>query len=320
MALTLVEVAKELPPGEEFRAAHIIAYASSNMILEALPLENIKGGAVRYNVEQTLPGIAFRGVNESWTESTGIINPVVESLVIAGGEAKVDNHILRTRGESHLANQVAMKLKALAHAVGHKIIKGDSDADPREFDGLQKRIVGSKKISARGTAGSSSSATVISFEKLDELRDLVENPTHLIMPRAIRRYLTTGARDPAQSTHFSMDYDSSLGRRVERWDDLALLYADRNKDQYATLAFDEADAGGAGSTFASVYCVSFADGGVTGIQSGAPIVENLGSFQASPVQGVRMEWDVGLAVWGPHSCARLAGIAAGAAVNKAPTS
>lgn len=320
MALTLVEAVKRDPNMDDFRREVIQAYARSNMILEALPLTTITGGAVRYNIEQTLPGIAFRGVNESWTESTGIINPVVESLVIAGGEAKVDNHILRTRGTEQMAAQVAMKLKAMAHSVGHKLIKGDSDADPREFDGLQKRIVGGKKISARGTAGSSSSATVISFEKLDELRDLVENPTHLIMPRAIRRYLTTGARDPGQSTHFSMDYDSSLGRRVERWDDLELLYADRNNDQYATLAFDEADAGGAGSTYASVYCVSFSDGGVTGIQSSPPIVEDLGSFQASPVQGVRMEWDVGLAVWGPHSCARLAGIAAGAAVNKAPTS
>src|SRR4029077_8298247 len=130
--------------------------------------------------------------------STGIVNPIVETVVIAGGEAKVDKHIIRTRGPHAFYSQLAGKLKALAHTVGHKFIKGDSDVDAREFDGLQKRITGSKKISAP-TAGTSSGASVISFAAMDELIDAVEEPTHLIMMRATRRDLTSGARDPAQS-------------------------------------------------------------------------------------------------------------------------
>ncbi len=314
MALTLVEAAKQLPPAEEFRATMIEAYAKSHPLLEVLPMVTIKGGAVRYNVEQSLPGIAFRGVNESWTESTGIVNPVVESLVIAGGEAKVDAHIIRTRGEDQMSSQIALKLKSLSHSVGHKFIKGDSDSDAREFDGFQKRVTGVKKIAAN----TGNTSGVISFAAMDQLRDLVEDPTHFIMARAVRRDLTTGARDPSKSNHFSMDFDK-FGQRVERWDGIPIIYVDRNMDMFASLAYDEADYAGSGSSSTSIYCVSLREGGVTGIQSGLPAVDMIGSpIGAVPAQGVRIEWDVGFAFWSPHCAARIAGITSGAAVAAKP--
>lgn len=315
MALTLAEAAKQLPPGEEFRAKIQEAYARSHPILDVLPLVPIKGGAVRYNVEQSLPGMSFRGVNEPWTESTGINNPVVESLVIAGGEAKVDAHIIRTRGEETMNSTIAAKLKSLSHSVGHKFIKGDSDTDPREFDGLQKRIGGPKKIAAN--TGNTSGP--ISWPVMDELIDLVEEPTHLIMSRAMRRNLTTGARDPSKANHFSMDYDR-FGQRVERWNGIPIIFVDRNMDMFASLAFDEADYAGTGSTFTSIYCVSFREGGVTGLIGEAGMqVEMIGAPIGSvPAQGVRVEWDVGFAFWTPHCAARVAGITNAAAVALKP--
>lgn len=316
MALTLAEAAKQLPPGEEFRAEIQEAYAKSHPILDVLPMIPIKGGAVRYNVEQSLPGMSFRGVNEPWTESTGITNPVVESLVIAGGEAKVDAHIIRTRGEETMASTIAAKLKSLAHTVGHKFIKGDSDVDAREFDGLQKRIGGAKKI-APNTGNTNGP---ISWPVLDELLDLVEEPTHLIMSRAMRRNITTGARDPAKANHYSMDYDR-FGQRVERWNGIPILFVDRNMDLFASLAFDEADYAGSGSTFTSIYCVSFREGGVTGLIGEAGMqVDMIGApIGAVPAQGVRLEWDVGFAFWTPHCAARVAGITNAAAVATKPS-
>jgi hypothetical protein len=71
-------------------AEHVLAH-----LLQGHP-----GNAYAYNREGTLPGVAFRGVNESYTESTGIVNPLVEALRIGGGDLDVDIAILKTQGEA----------------------------------------------------------------------------------------------------------------------------------------------------------------------------------------------------------------------------
>jgi hypothetical protein len=313
MALTLVEASKRLPASETLRAATIEVYARQNAILEALPIETINGNALKYNVEQALPGVAFRGVNESYTESTGVINPVTESLMIVGGELDVDNYIIRTMGADQRTAQVSMKLKALAHNVGHRIIKGDSQTDQREFDGLQARLTGSQIISpnAANTSGA------LSLEALDEAADAVDNPTHYIMTKAHARLLAAASRTTGTTGYVVWNVDD-LGRRVMQYNGLPILIADRNADVFSTLAFDESNYAGSGSTFASVYCVSFTDGGVVGLQDEMPRVTDFGEIQAKPVHRVRMEWYVGLAAMGPRCASRIKGLTTGAVVNNKP--
>jgi hypothetical protein len=66
MALTLREASKEaFDNGETLRAAIIKQFAEQSDILDAMPFMNISGNAYRYNQEASLPGIAFRGVNEA---------------------------------------------------------------------------------------------------------------------------------------------------------------------------------------------------------------------------------------------------------------
>ena len=96
MALTLIEAAKQTD--DLVRQAIIELYASSSEILRVLPFEGIPGNALRYNREETLPGIGFRGINEGYTESTGILNPITETLTIAGGDLDVDKFIIDTMG------------------------------------------------------------------------------------------------------------------------------------------------------------------------------------------------------------------------------
>jgi hypothetical protein len=62
------------------------------------PPHAIEGNAYAYNVEATLPGVAFRSVNEAYVESTGTFNQKSESFVILGGDADVDRFIVQTRG------------------------------------------------------------------------------------------------------------------------------------------------------------------------------------------------------------------------------
>jgi len=135
-ALTLIEAAK-LNNGTEIERAIIEIYAGSSTILTYLPFRSIPGNALAYNREQTLPSIGFRGVNESYPPSVGILNPLTETLVIAGGEIDIDRFILQTQGREQKSSQTSMKLRSLGLAWTKKFFKGDSLSDPREFDGLQ---------------------------------------------------------------------------------------------------------------------------------------------------------------------------------------
>src|SRR5258708_1348252 len=121
MALTLIEAAK-LNNGDVLRNAIVKLYTGTLSSLQKLPFENIFCNAMKYKREGALPGIGFRGVNEAYTPSTGILNPVVEALVIAGGDLDVDKFILDTMGQNQRSVQEAMKVRALALAWTDKFI------------------------------------------------------------------------------------------------------------------------------------------------------------------------------------------------------
>ncbi len=305
MALTLVEAAK-LHSGDAIRSSIIELYAMSSDVLMALPFETINGSALIYNREEVLPGIGFRGVNEAFLESTGVLNPATEPLVIAGGDLDVDRFIVETMGPDQRAVQEAMKVRALALKWTQAFIKGDSAADPRSFDGLQARLTGSQVVDAKG-ANPTDGGDPLSLAKLDEFIDAVANPTHLIMNKAMRRRLTAAARDSSVSGNLSWAPDA-FGRRLAYYNDLPILVVDEDNEGNSILAFNEVGPGGATASCTSVYCVSFGDGRVTGIQNGDIQVRDLGELQAKPVLRTRVEWYTGLCVLHGKAAARLRGL------------
>ena len=67
MALTLLESAKiAVDEGETKKAAVIAMFARASTWLASLNFRDIPGNAYAYNREGVLPGVAFRGVNESY--------------------------------------------------------------------------------------------------------------------------------------------------------------------------------------------------------------------------------------------------------------
>lgn len=302
MALTLLEAAK-LTPGNEVRNAIIRIYAEAADVLRVIPFENIQGSALKYNQEDTLPGIGFRGVNEAYTESTGVINPITEPLVIAGGDLDVDKFIIKTMGADQRSTQESMKVKALAHKWAYTFIKGDSTSDPKQFDGLQVRLTGTQKIAA----GSTSGGDALSLIKLDQLIDAVDNPTHLMMSKAMRRRLTAAKRDQAVGGHIEFTKDE-FGRQVVTYAGLPILIADPNGHAFPALAFDEVNPGGGSNVGTSVYCVSLGEGMLSGIQNGTIDVNDLGEQDTKPVLRTRVEWYSGIAIFHPRSAARLWGV------------
>lgn len=309
MALTLIEAAKlAAEAGETYRAGVIELYAGSSDILANLPFENIQGNALSYNREASLPGIGFRGVNEAYTPSTGVLNPLTESLVIAGGELDVDKFIVQTMGANQRTVQEAMKVRALSLKWTRNFIKGDNQSDPRVFDGLQTRVTGSQLIPAGSTTG----GTALSLALLDEAIDQTLNPTHIIMNKAMARKFAAAARTTSIAGTISFEI-GQLGQRVMQYNGIPILTVDLDDAGSSILPFTEvsytSSAWGGNATATSIYIVSMGADSLTGIQNGGIMVDDLGILQTSPIYRTRVEWYNGLACFNGRGVTRLGSIA-----------
>lgn len=312
MALTLLEAAKK-ETGDVYKSGVIELYAGSSAILTNLPFEDIQGNALKYNRESALPGVGFRGVNEAYTPSTGILNPITEVLTIAGGELDVDRFILQTMGQGQRSAHEAMKIRALSLAWTKKFIKGSVLSDPREFDGLQVRVVGDQKIAAGSTDG----GTPLSLAKLDEAIDQTLNPTHMIMSKAMARKFSAAGRLYTVAG-FIMYTPDQLGRRIMTYNDIPILTVDLDNEGNAILDFNEVSyesaAWGGTATGTSIYIVSMGANALTGIQNGTIDVRDLGELQTSPLFRTRIEWYSGLAIFNGRAVTRLGSISNAAIV------
>jgi hypothetical protein len=308
MALTLLEAMKvALNDGKVKEAAIIKQYAESSGILEALAFRNITGNAISYNREETLPSVGFRGVNESYTDSVGILNPQTETLTICGGEIKVDKYLVQTMGADVRSAQEMMQVKAISLAWTDNFINGDSSTNPKEFDGLKRRLTGTQLISA----GSTSGGDVLSLNKLDELIDTVESPTHLVMNKAMKRRLTAAGRNTSVGGYISYERDE-FGRPLTMYADLPIVVLDENNTRDKILPFTEAGAGGGTAQSCSIYCVSMGEMMLQGIQNGGISVTDIGEMESSPHYLTRVEWYNGIMMMNGRAAARLYGVKDGA--------
>lgn len=296
MALNLVEAAKlAANNGETKKAALIEIFAAESDLLRVMPMLSIAGNSYAYNVEGTLPGIAFRGINGSFTESTGVINPQTEALKIAGGDLDVDTALIKTMGAAVRGYHEAAKARALAREISYILIEGAAATTPAEFDGLKARVptTGTQAVTNNGASNA------LSMRKLDETIDLVDGATHIIMNKAMLRNIKSFLR--AGSTAVEMMEDE-FGRPLTSYAGLPILVADRNGDR-AALGFGEA------STTTSIFVVNLGVNTYHGIQNGGIEVRDLGELQTAPKFRTRVEWMCGQVIEHPRAVARLHTIA-----------
>ncbi|MBD2437375.1 major capsid protein [Nostoc sp. FACHB-110] len=302
--MTLLEAAKLAPSIET--GTIIEEFAAQSEILRVLPFEDVPGTGKHYNREDTLPGVGFRGINEAYDESVGVLNPQSEAHKIAGGDLDVDKFIIDTQGESVRSVHELMKVKALSLMWTRNFIKGDSRTNSRVFDGLQVRLTGSQLVSNASAGGA------LSLSKLDETIDLVDQPTHVLMSKAMRRKLSKAARAGiAGDIRYTLD---EFGRQVQMYNDLPILILDYDNNGDQILSFTETSPDGSSSTAcSSIYVVSLQPMMLVGIQGAIDGVfgistRDLGELETKPVYRTRVDWYSAVACYHGRAAARLAGI------------
>lgn len=315
MALTLAESAKL---SQDTLAKGVLeTFVQTSPILDRIPFMEIAGNAYAYDEEATLPGVAFRSVNEAYTESTGTVNQKSEKLVILGGDADVDRFIQQTRSNvnDQRAEQTALKVKAISYKFQETFFTGDSSVDTKSFDGLRKRLTGKQVIDAAANGmpilGSSNADIHQFLDKLDELLAAVPGINSangaIYASAAIIRKIGSAMRHISYDTTLQQDI---AGKRVMQWNGIPILEAGQTPAGKEIL--DTTETQGTATNTASIYAVKFGQGegdqGVTGLTNGGVMVEDLGQLQERPAYRTRIEFYCGLGVFSGKAAARLKGV------------
>jgi hypothetical protein len=297
--LTMIEAAKLM--NNPLQTGVIEIFAANNPVLERLPFVDIQGNAFKYNREGTLPGIAFRGINESYTESTGVINPQTETLTICGGDSDYDVALVKMGSGSNdlRAAHDAMKSKALTLTWLKTFFDGNSGTDPREFDGVNIRLDGTTQ---EVTASANPGGATLTLDKVDELIDAIQGtPDLLLMNAKMRRKVNNLIRAAGQATEVVND---QFGRRIDAYAGIPIGVVGDDSEGNAILGFDEDD-GSSNLDTTSIYAIRFGLDGLHGIQTEAMSVRDLGELDSKPALRTRIEWYSGFVVKHPKAVARL---------------
>jgi len=290
-------------------------FVQASPILDRIPLMTIEGNAYAYNQEATLPGVAFRSVNEGYTESTGTVVQNTESLVILGGDADVDKFIVQTRGNlnDQRAVQTSMKVKSAAYKFQETFFNGDVAVDPKGFDGLKKRLVGSQVLDAATNGLGPVTAGHDFLDALDALLAQVPGISGangaIYANAAVIGRITSALRRLGGADFIREDL---TGKRVLTYNGIPVLDPGATAAGVQILGQNETQ--GSSTTASSVYAVKYGndegDQAVTGLTNGGVQVYDLGELESKPAYRTRLEFYCGLATFGGKAAARLRGVLA----------
>lgn len=305
MAISLIEAAKLRT--DPLQRGVIMCFPESSPVLEMIPFLSVNSDSYKYNRADTLPRSDFRAVNESYTEGSSSLDNVTESLTISGGTSDVDRVLVKTQGNINDLRAIHDSLKAKSCALKWQktFFKGDVEASPKEFDGLQSRLTGDQLIDA----GSSSGGDPLSLAKLDELLDQIDGSADaLFMNKTMRRRLTAGARSSSVAGDINYTLDQ-FGRRVTTYNDVPIRIIEEDESGDDVLAFNEAAPGGGSSVCTSIYAVRFGLGThCFGLQCGDMDVVDMGLYSGGTKYRTLIEWISGFTLAHTKSAARLRGI------------
>lgn len=304
MGLTMLEAAKS---EQNMLKRGLYQEFSAGELLGILPFRNTAGAGVFYNWAAELPAVGFRGINEVANANYGVINPQSERYSILSDEIDVDTFILNTEGEEARTQQIQLKMEAMRLKIEDSFINGDTEVDPRGFDGLRRRInVGSSQAIDAGGTGA------LSLAALDELIDATDAPGGrkvLIMNQRLKRLLSQASRNTSLGGFITFQ-PNEFGRAATFYNEVEIVTTKVNGQNQLIQPFTETE-GRASST--SIYCVALGDNLCTMHQGQidgefGPSIRALGEVDDAPVDRTRFEWYVLMTIYHGRAASRLYGV------------
>ena len=299
MAISLVDFSTQTP--SPLKRGLVQEVTNESVFLRRLHFVPVDGFSYSYNRQKTLGGIAFRGLNSSYTEDTGVVNPQVETLSIFGGEVRTDRQLVNKRGDAVRANSIAAKVKKAGLFFDRYCVKGDPGLDPLQFYGLNARLTGPQLLSA-GTNGGS-----MTLDLLDQALDAVAGSNDrkvIVCNKVVRRKITALLRAAAGGASMT-----EIGPQAKEYDGAPIEVLDEDGDESAILGFDETQ--GSSNVTTSLYVIrpgKDVDGEFVQGLIGADLVEHVTvGLQGTYFTDI-VEANMGLGMFHPRAAARVKGI------------
>jgi hypothetical protein len=310
MAETLQQYALLAP--DKKRSGVVEIFATAVAMLAALRFMDV-GDALgyQYNQEASLGGIGFRSLNGDYAagaKTTGVVNPVTETLAIMGGTVGTDRQF--AANPAYKAGRIAMKAKAASRYFLKMFFDGDALTIPGSFDGLNKRLTGENVVYAGENGG------VLDLDVLSALIDRVPGEggqKRLLMGAAMRRRLGAQIRAAGGTWINVTDWAGPL--KPKAFDEVPIIIIGEDEAGVEILGFDEARGTHTGetATTGSIYCVRFGEtdeeylvGLARQAAQGVFEVEDQGTQGA--INNTLVEGKFGLALHHPKCAVRYAGI------------
>jgi hypothetical protein len=300
MALTLIDFANQSQT--PLRRGIVQEITNESVFLRRLSFVPVDGFAYRYDRQTALGGIAFRGLNDSYTNDTGVVNPMVETLAIFGGEVRTDRQLVNKQGDVVRAGAIAAKVKKAGLFFDRYVIKGDPGVDPLQFHGLNSRLAGDQVV----TLGSGDGGP-LTLKDLDEALDSVAGTNErkiIVCNKAVRRQITTLVRTAAGGSPMR-----DIGPQVKEYDGAPIEVLDEDGDESAILDFDETV--GANSTTTSLYVIrpgTGVDGEYVQGLIGANLIEHVAVGLLGTYYSDIVEANMGLGLFHSRAACRVKGI------------
>ncbi len=191
---------------------------------------------------------------------------------------------------------MAAKAKAAAYAFSDAFYNGDSAANPKQFDGLEKLITDPSQSLSMGANGGQ-----LTLEKMDELLDAVRpgRPDVIFVSKRTRRQLSSLRRSSGAVLETGVD---QFGQHVVYYDGIPVETDDNIRDDRTV---------GTSTGASTIYAVKFGfQNGLMGIDNGGLQVEPLGSLETKDATRTRIKWYVSLVLFRQCAAAKLSGVLA----------
>jgi hypothetical protein len=254
-----------------------------------------------YPRQETLGGIAFRGINESYTADTGVVNPLIETISIFGGIVQTDRQLVNAGGNDARANSIAAKTRKAGLFFDKYCVDGDPATDPKQFMGLNARITGAQLLNM-GTNGGP-----IDLATLNQALDSVvgDNSKKIIVcNKFVRRKIKTLLLAAAGGAAVA-----DFGPSIQTYDGATFEILDEDGDEAPILGFDETQ--GSSNVTTSLYVIRPGEDAEGEYMQGL-VKNSMVEHEALAMTGVSyqdlVEMAGGIAVFHPRAVCRIKGI------------
>ena len=325
MAYTLADFARlaENP----LKAGVIDILRESSPILDKLSFSDEGTLDIELLRTKSLPTVYSRKIGESFTESKGQVEPIVDRIINFGGYIDMDKALIKSRTKvDQKALQISMFTKAMGSFFNNAFFNGSPSSDYDSLTGIWYRLVNylpaAQSIDAGDIDISTDSTTIAAakIQLIDFLHALCDvtgrgagGPDVLFMGRTVKLRLESMLR---QSGLLGTTADS-FGRKFATFGEggPAIMEAgvtdplDLTSQVLTSVELSDGSAltGGACS---SIFAVKFGGEFLNGFQTYPLDVNDVGMLESGVAYRVTIDWTPGIYMVSPFSVGRLYGLVA----------